>query len=135
MGFYKSFCEPSPELWWVRFPVPCPLGVLPLRPPLMLVLFPHLVEDKVKDQLEAAKPEPIIDEVVRIFRTTLCRLRLSASRLEPHLQLSLGVSSSFLGSGKPGPEEARLVSGCGTLVKGCWHQRWVTVTSRLSRLG
>ncbi|KAK4826635.1 hypothetical protein QYF61_010563 [Mycteria americana] len=29
----------------------------------MLVLFPHLVEDKVKDQLEAAKPEPIIDEV------------------------------------------------------------------------
>lgn len=35
---------------------------------LMLVLFPHLVEDKVKDQLEAAKPEPIIDEVVRIFR-------------------------------------------------------------------
>lgn len=36
---------------------------LPLRPTLMLVLFPHLVEDKVKDQLEAAKPEPIIDEV------------------------------------------------------------------------
>ena len=32
----------------------------------MLVLFPHLVEDKVKDQLEAAKPEPIIDEVVRM---------------------------------------------------------------------
>ncbi|NXT93814.1 CCD12 protein, partial [Anhinga rufa] len=34
-----------------------------LRPALMPVLFPHLVEDKVKDQLEAAKPEPIIDEV------------------------------------------------------------------------
>jgi len=32
----------------------------------MLILFLHLVEDKVKDQLEAAKPEPIIDEVVRI---------------------------------------------------------------------
>ncbi|KAK2514025.1 Ccdc12 [Columba guinea] len=29
---------------------------------------PVSVEDKVKDQLEAAKPEPIIDEVVRIFR-------------------------------------------------------------------
>ncbi|NXG53451.1 CCD12 protein, partial [Psilopogon haemacephalus] len=29
----------------------------------MPVLFPHLVEEKVKDQLEAAKPEPIIDEV------------------------------------------------------------------------
>ncbi|NXL53059.1 CCD12 protein, partial [Podilymbus podiceps] len=29
----------------------------------MPVLFPHLVEEKVKDQLEAAKPEPIIEEV------------------------------------------------------------------------
>ena len=84
-------------------PVPCPLGVPPLRPALMLVLFPHLVEDKVKDQLEAAKPEPIIDEVVRIFRAALCRAHLSASRLERYLQLSLGVFPSFLGSGKPGP--------------------------------
>lgn len=56
------------------FPVPCPLGVL-----LTLVLFLHLVEDKVKDQLEAAKPEPIIDEVVRMFRAALCQLHLSAS--------------------------------------------------------
>jgi len=46
----------------VGFPAPLPRGV----PALMLILFPHLVEDTVKDQLEAAKPEPIIDEVVRI---------------------------------------------------------------------
>nr|XP_013817702.1 PREDICTED: coiled-coil domain-containing protein 12-like [Apteryx mantelli mantelli] len=38
-------------------------GVLLPHPALTPILFPHLVEDKVKDQLEAAKPEPIIDEV------------------------------------------------------------------------
>lgn len=119
------------------FPVPCPLGVLPLCPVLMLVLFPHLVEDKVKDQLEAAKPEPIIDEVVCILRAALCWVHLSVSRLEPCLQLSLGVSSSSLGSGKPGPQEARLVSVCRALLlgRGCLHHWWVTVTSRLSGLG
>lgn len=29
--------------------------------PYIPILFPHLVEDTVKEQLEAAKPEPIID--------------------------------------------------------------------------
>lgn len=132
-AFIKAFCEPSPELWWVSLY----LGVLLLCPALMLVLFPHLVEDKVKDQLEAAKPEPIIDEVVGILRAALCRVHLSVSRLEPCLQLSLGVSSSSLGSGKPGPQEARLVSVCRALLlgKGYLHHWWVTVTSRLSGLG
>lgn len=78
----------------------------------MLVLFLHLVEDKVKDQLEAARPEPIIDEVVRILQAILWWVHLSVSRLEPCLQLSVGVSSSSLGSGKPGPQETRLVSAC-----------------------
>lgn len=43
---------------------------------LTLVLFPHLVEDVVKEQLEAAKPEPIIDEVVRAPRAAPFRARL-----------------------------------------------------------
>lgn len=61
---------------------PCALSprVPPLRLALMPVLFPHLVEDKVKDQLEAAKPEPIIDEVVRMFRAALRRVRLICVR-------------------------------------------------------
>lgn len=42
----------------------------------MLVLFPHLVEDVVKEQLEAAKPEPIIDEVVRVLRAARRRAHL-----------------------------------------------------------
>lgn len=37
--------------------------VAPFRPASVVVLRP-LVEEKVKEQLEAAKPEPIIEEVV-----------------------------------------------------------------------
>lgn len=47
--------------------MPCAFAVL-----LMLVLFLHLVEEKVKEQLEAAKPEPIIDEVVGTLGAALC---------------------------------------------------------------
>lgn len=98
LGFCKSFSKGSGG---------SPHALSPWCPAvLMLILFLHLVEDKVKDQLEAAKPETIIDEVVRME---------SCSVLDTHLccfQLSLGVSSSSLGSDKPGPQEARLVSVC-----------------------
>lgn len=68
-AFVKAFGNQAPSSGGFLSLCLVPSVSLPLRPALMLVLFPHLVEDKVKDQLEAAKPEPIIDEVVRIFRT------------------------------------------------------------------
>lgn len=37
---------------------------------MMIILF--VVEDKVKDQLEAANPEPIIEEVVSACSPTNC---------------------------------------------------------------
>lgn len=109
--------------------------------PCIPILFPHLVEDTVKEQLEAAKPEPIIDEVVGKPGAGIPEVGIqsrksgsgnpeplrAASRLECCLRLSLDVSSPSLGSGKLGSQETRLVSACGMLLpgKGCWNQRGV----------
>lgn len=60
------------------------------------------VEDKVKDQLEAANPEPIIEEVVSTPSLFLCRSTVV-------VEVAVLSSSPVLGFGQPRPKKTWLV--------------------------
>lgn len=82
------------------------------------------MEDKVKDQLEAANPEPIIEEVVStpFFRNMISFVEVV---------VPVAVLTSFLpsGFGQPRPEKTRLVDFLKIIfqpvqcIKSCYEQR------------